>query len=240
MIHSLSAERIAGFYEVDPSGYMRISMNMLLADTGEQVVLFDPGTADFLPSRLKEEYGLEQEYSLEEILQQAGYQPEQVTDVIFTHLHFDHGSGAFKRVPGKIVKRFPQADYHVLREHFGYASDRNKKESSYFITLFFRYVDRIRWLEEWTGDWMDFRVYNGHTRGMVVPRIRTGEGEIHYVSDLIPMEIFLDPDACSGYDLDPELARKEKVDFLGGLDHPCELVLFHDPVRPRLIYPQPG
>jgi len=237
MINRISPAKIREHYEVDPEGYMRIAMNMMVVDTGERVVLFDPGTADFLPGRLKAEYGLEQTGSLEEILRAAGYEPEQVTDVIFTHLHFDHGSGAFRRVPGKIVKRFPEADYHVLKAHFDYASGRNKKESAYFITLFFRSVDRIRWLEEWNGEWMDYQVFQGHTREMVVPRILTGEGEVFYVSDLIPMEIFLDPDACSGYDRDPELARKEKVAFLEGRDRPCELALFHDPVRPVLDYP---
>ncbi len=237
MVNGLSAVKIREHYHVDQEGNMRISMNMMVVDNGERVVLFDPGTADFLPARLKAEYGLEQQGSLEEILNGAGYEPGQVTDVIFTHLHFDHGSGAFRRVPGKIVKRFPEADYHVLKAHFDYASARNKKESAYFITLFFRYVDQIRWLEDWSGEWMDYQVFQGHTRGMVVPRILTGEGEVYYVSDLIPMEIFLDPDACSGYDRDPELARKEKAAFLKGLDRPCELVLFHDPVRQRVCYP---
>lgn len=237
MINHLSVEQIREHYEVDPWGNMKIAMNMLLVDTGRQVVLFDPGTADFLPSRLKEEYGLELTGSLEEILEQSGYAVNQITDVVFTHLHFDHGSGAFMRIPGKIVKRLPEADYHVLKAHFTYASGRNKKESSFFITSFFRYVERIHWLEDWSQDWMDYRVFNGHTRGMVVPRIQTVEKDLHYVSDLIPMEVFLHPDVSSGYDLEPGLARREKTEFMESLDQPCELVLFHDPVIQKIEYP---
>jgi hypothetical protein len=60
------------------------------------------------------------------------------------------------------------------------------------------------------------------------------------MSDLIPMEIFLDPDAASGYDLDPALARREKMEFLETLDQPCEVILFHDPVRQKMIYPEGG
>jgi glyoxylase-like metal-dependent hydrolase (beta-lactamase superfamily II) len=127
---------------------MKISMNLLLVDTGNQVVLFDPGCADFLPSRVEAEYGLEMDESLEQILDRIGYSPEQITDVIFTHLHFDHGSGAFKRVPGKIVKRFPRADYHVLKEHFMYASGPEGKKSRDYITWFFKHVDKNRWLED--------------------------------------------------------------------------------------------
>ena len=84
------------------------------------------------------------------------------------------------------------------------------------------------------------RICNGHTCGMVVPRIITPEGDLYYVSDLIPMEIFLDPDAVSGYDLEPDVARREKMDFLKTIDQPCELVLYHDPVRKKIIYPEEG
>ncbi len=88
---------------------MKLSMNALLVKEGKQVVLIDPGTADFLPARLKQEYGFEMPVSLEEIMQESDLSVEEITDVIFTHLHFDHGSGAFKRVPGNIIKRFPNA-----------------------------------------------------------------------------------------------------------------------------------
>jgi hypothetical protein len=58
-----------------------------------------------------------------------------------------------------------------------------------------------------------------------------------YLTDLVPMESFMDPGVSSGYDLDPVLAREEKVKFLGGLPEPASLVFFHDPVTDRITYP---
>ncbi len=228
--------RISNLYKTDQEGNMRISMNALLVDTGNRVVLFDPGCADFLPSRFIASYGLEIHEPLEKVLDRRGYEAGQVTDVVFTHLHFDHASGAFARKPGQICKRFPNAAYHVLKAHYNYAFKPDKRESNSFASSFFRYLDFVSWLEDWEEDWMVLKIFNGHTRAMVVPGINSGKGWIWYVTDLIPMQSFLEPDVNSSYDLDPELALREKNDFLAGLPAESELIFFHDPLTDRMFY----
>jgi glyoxylase-like metal-dependent hydrolase (beta-lactamase superfamily II) len=237
MHNHLPSERITYYYDLDPEGYMKIAMNALLVETAEQLAIFDPGCADFLPSRFVESYGLEIPVPLEQTLSGLGYGAEQVTDVVFTHLHFDHGSGAFVRKPGMIAKRFPNARYHVLKEHYEYARKPDRRESNSFVTALFKYLDSVYWLEEWDASWMQMRIFNGHTKAMVVPGIETGDGTVWYLSDLIPMESFLAPDVNSHYDLDPELARSEKVDFLGSITGRSELIFFHDPLKERIFYP---
>ena len=237
MFNHLPSHRISTYYKLDGEGNLRISLNALLVIHENRVVLIDPGCADFLPSRLAESYELELPGTFEDTLAGIGYAPFQITDVIFTHLHFDHGSGAFIKVPGKIQMRFPEAKYHVLKEHYQYASSRNPEESNTFFTMFFRYLDQIHWLEDWKEEWMRFLVFYGHTKGMVVPKIRADGREIYYVSDLIPMEIFMESDVSSGYDLDPDLAISEKIEFLKGLETSSEIVFFHDPLKNSLFYP---
>jgi glyoxylase-like metal-dependent hydrolase (beta-lactamase superfamily II) len=216
---------------------LRISMNALLVDTGEQVVLFDPGCADFFPLKFIAQYGLKMDESIETTLANNGYRADQVTDVVFTHLHFDHGSGAFMRRPGRITKRFANARYHVLKEHYKYAANPDKREKDAFAMGLFKYLDSVQWLEDWKWDWMELKIFNGHTKGMVVPGINTGKGMVWYASDLIPMKSFLDPDVCSAFDLDPEIARKEKNKFLSELSPGSEIIYFHDPHTVRQFYP---
>lgn len=237
MIQPIPAGGIGQIFPLDPTGRMKLAMNALLLVEGERLVLFDPGCADFLPSRLVREYGLEIPEQIEVRLARLGFDAGQVTDVIFTHLHFDHGSGAFNRLPGRIVKRFPRARYHVLESHFNYAKRPDKKESDSFFTALFRYVDKIHWLEEWEFDWIRFRVFNGHTRGMVVPVISTPEGEVYYMTDLVPMELFLDEGISSGYDLDAGLSLHEKRNFLLEVTSPSRIIFFHDPLKESIIYP---
>jgi len=234
--HFERSERWSG-YQLDGKGRMRISMNALLVDSGDKLVLFDPGCADFLPARMLASYDLEIPQTLEKNLEILGYGVDQVTDVIFTHLHFDHGSGAFLRRPGRIEKRLPRARYHVLKEHFEYAAHPGKGEAGSFAMFLFNRLERVYWLEEWTGDWLKLKVFNGHTRAMVVPLI-TGPGGLScYLTDLIPLTSFLDSEISSGFDLDPDLARKEKNEFLQSIPKNTELIFFHDPLVDKKIYP---
>ena len=236
MIKPWTREQIGTMYPVDREGYMRLNMNALLVIEEDRRVLIDPGTADFLPARLREEYGFEMPVPLEETLLKAGMGSEDITDVLFTHLHFDHGSGAFKRIPGNIVKRFPKARYHVLKEHYQYALRPDRVEASSFSTVFFKRLEKIHWIEDWEYDWMKFRVFNGHTRGMVVPEIDTEKGKIFFVTDLIPMEAFLEPEVYCGYDLDPELQVREKQEFLAQIEPGSRLFLFHDTLKESVFY----
>lgn len=236
MIKPWTIDKVRQKYPLDNQGYMRLAMNALLVQEGECVVLIDPGTADFLPARLIKEYGLEIPVSIETTLKEAGLGVEAITDVIFTHLHFDHGSGAFRRVPGHIVKRFPNARYHVLKEHYRYALRPEGVEANSFSTAFLKRLDQIHWLEDWSCDWMKFQAYQGHTRGMVVPEIQDTEGTIYFASDLLPMEAFLEPEVHCGYDLEPELQIREKRDFLDRLEQGSQIILYHDPLKDRIFY----
>lgn len=236
MIRPWPVEKISLTYPVDQGGYMKLSLHALLVKEGERVILIDPGTADFLPARLRREYGFEMREPMELLLKRAGAGLEKITDVVFTHLHFDHGSGAFKRIPGNIVKRFPNARYHVLEEHYRYALRPDRVEARSFSTNFLKRLDEVHWLEDWEPDWMRFKVFNGHTRGMVVPRIETREGQVYFASDLLPMEAFLEPEVYCGYDLDPELQLREKQDFLDQMEPGSRLILFHDSLKESVFY----
>lgn len=236
MIKPLSLEEIALKYKVDQGGYIKLAMNALLVEIGDKKVLFDPGAADFLPMKLRLEYGLKIPLSLEDGLKDIGLHAGQITDVVFTHLHFDHASGGFKRIPGNIVKRFPNARYHVLKEHYRYAMDPDPGEADSFCTGLLKYLDQIHWLEEWEHDWITFRVFNGHTRGMVVPVMTIMKEQICFMSDLAPMEIFLEPEVWCGYDLDSRLLLREKQDFFGNLDPGSKIILFHDTLTESVLH----
>jgi len=236
MIKPLGPDQITTYYNIDEEGYMKLSMQAILVEEAGRKVLIDPGAADFLPLRLRQEYGVEMPVSLEEELSRLEVSTEQITDVVFTHLHFDHASGAFKRVPGNIVKRFPNARYHLLKEHYQYALDPDPKEADSFCTGLLKYLDRIHWLEDWDLEWMSFEVFNGHTRGMVVPEIHTNEGLTYFMSDLMPMEIFLKPEVWCGYDLETGLQLQEKERFLQNLTPKTRMILFHDTLKESVFY----
>jgi len=233
----IGLEKIGEMYPVDEDNSIRIALNALLVVNDERRILFDPGCGDFLPARLLKHYDLRCAAPIEESLDKMGWDADQITDVVFTHLHFDHCSGAFVRRPGFLGKRFPQADYHVSKEHYRYAQRPDKKEEGAFAAGLFRYVDKVHWLEDLKEPWLEWKYFHGHTRHMAVPGIRTPGGMNWYLTDLVPMESFLLPGVSSQFDLDPDLARSEKVNFLAEMPSGTEVIFFHDPNTQSKIIP---
>ena len=236
MIKPFSLDQIREKYTVDREGNMKLGMNALLVREGERSVLIDPGTADFLPARLKQEYGFEIPVALEDVLKGHGVEPQDITDVLFTHLHFDHGSGAFQRVPGAIVKRFPNARYHVLKAHYNYALRPDPVEAGSFSTALLRKLDEIHWLEDWDLEWITFRIVDGHTRRMVVPVIEDGIKRHYFLTDLAPMEIFMNRETWCGYDLEPALVLQEKEAILQEIPPGSELIFFHETLKESMFH----
>ena len=72
---------------------------------------------------------------------------------------------------------------------------------------------------------------------MVVPVIKTPDADTYFVTDLLPLELFLKSGVYSGYDMNPELAMQEKQEFLKELDESSRLIFFHDPLKESMFYP---
>jgi len=109
-------------------------------------------------------------------------------------------------------------------------------EANSFSTFLYKRLEEIHWIEDWQEDWINFRIFGGHTRGMAVPEILTEEGKVYFTSDLIPMKAFLDKEVYCGYDLKPELAMREKQEFLENLESGSRLILFHDSLTDSDFY----
>jgi len=215
-------------YTVDANNQMRIGMNGLLVETGDRVVLFDPGCATFLSKSLAETYDLLMEQPLTTIVAEAGYRPEEITDVLFTHLHFDHGSGAFLRIPGGIVKAFPNARYVVSRKQLSAIEKLPASESSSFFHKLLRFTGGISYLEDWQAEGIRFFVSHGHTDHMVVPIIDAGDHDVVFATDLLPMKVFTEPGAYSCYDVAVPLLAAERKQLFSSLRPDPEIIWYHE------------
>ncbi len=229
MINGVPEEEIRSRYRVGPGGDMEIGVNGLVVEMGDHTIVVDPGCAGFLPAALQASYGLRMEASPTEMVRRAGYEPDAITDVLFTHLHFDHGSGAFRRVRGGIEKAFSNARYVVHKPHLEYARKPITMEEGSFFERMLRYAGELTFLEDWKADGVTFFESSGHTRHMISLVFRKAGESVAFPSDLMPMELFADLSAYSGYDIHPARIHKERKKFLALLEQDTAVVLCHEP-----------
>ena len=67
-------------------------------------------------------------------LAQAGLKPEDITDVIQTHLHFDHCGGSVSQTDdGKLYPTFPNAKHYVQKENLAWARKPTDKDRASYL-----------------------------------------------------------------------------------------------------------
>src|SRR3972149_2034252 len=96
----------------DEANRIKLVTRNLLLINGNRKILIDTGMGDKWDEKSKNIYVINQEpESLCNSLSKLKLKPEDITDVILTHLHFDHTGGSTKLENGKLVPTFPNARY---------------------------------------------------------------------------------------------------------------------------------
>ncbi len=215
--------------QLPPDAQNRIPMTMrcLLIrslNTG-RLYLIDNGAGNKFNEKMSAIYGLDYgpqgEKRLEASLARAGVQPSEVTDIIFTHLHFDHCGGTTDWVDGQLSHVFPNARYHVHRDHFRTATEPNPREQASFLpdniepiaaaSERLSLVDVNQLVYE---PRLEALVMNGHTLGQQLPIMTNGDQHLVFVADLLPTAQHLPLVWVMGYDMFPTQTLKEKQEFL--------------------------
>ena len=109
------------------------AMRCLLIQSENRNILIDTGIGNKQSEKFFSHYHLNGDYSLDVSLNNAGLTPQDITDVILTHLHFDHCGGAVKEVDGELVPYFENAQYYVTQEQWDSAMNPNPREKASFL-----------------------------------------------------------------------------------------------------------
>ncbi|MFZ5939524.1 MAG: MBL fold metallo-hydrolase [Bacteroidota bacterium] len=219
------------------SGPLTLAARSLLVEHEGRRILIDPGLSPLIPPEQQEAYGISFPADLSGLPAVTGLSPETITDVILTHLHFDHTAGAISLENRRPVKRYPFARYHLPRVHTSYCREPDPSEADVLFWKWTKFME-ISWLEDWDEPWMRFEFVNGHTPGMAIPIIPCQGFDLVYGTDLIPMHQFTRNTVSSGYDLDPGMALEEKNRFLRSVKRPAVIILYHDPGLEYVTWPE--
>ena len=223
--------------EPDAQNRIPLAMRCLLLVGKERVVLIDTGIGDtFAGTKYQDIYAVDRsEATLEGSLAACGVAPEDVTDVILTHLHFDHAGGSTRRTDKGPRVTFPNATYHVQRRHWDWARDPNPKEAQSFRTDAFVPIEaagQVRVVEGETTllPHVEASLVHGHTEAQQIVTVRDADTTLVYVADLLPTTHHLPPAWTMAYDVRPLRTIDEKREFLAqAADSEWKLFFEHDP-----------
>lgn len=208
-------------YPCDENNLCNWSMRCLLIETGDRKVLIDCGIGDKQSQKFLGHYFLNGEDTLEGSLAKAGCSPGDITDVILTHLHFDHAGGAISWNEDKsdYLPTFPNATYWTSRQQWDWATNPNNREKASFLKENIFPIKEKGTLKLINGEneiipGISVRLFHGHTDGQVIPFIHYNGKTIVYMADLLPSVAHIPLPYVMSYDTRPLITMAEKEQFM--------------------------
>ena len=220
----------------DDRNRISLAMRCLLLRGHGRTILVDTGVGHKGTAKFEDIYGVDHQHStLEGSLADLEVGLEDVTDVLFTHLHFDHAGGATRRTDaGDLEVVFPRADLWVGARHWRWAHESPREAASFLPENLdpLEASGRLRLLEDVGRPFpnVDLEVVDGHTVGQVLPRVTDGERSLFYPADLVPTAAHVAPLWIMAYDVEPlsTLSEKERI-LTRAAREDWGLVFEHDP-----------
>lgn len=196
------------------------AMRCLLVEKGDRKILIDAGIGNKQSEKFFSHYFLNGEYSLNSSLNRIGVDASDITDVLLTHLHFDHCGGVVnKNEDQSLSLAFPNATHHLTESHWNHANNPNPREKASFLTENFELIQtqgKLNFVKEgdFLADVIEIKVFNGHTIGMIAPIIHTLEGQkIMYCADLYPSAAHIPANYVMAYDIQPLITMNERMEM---------------------------
>ncbi|HNR42078.1 MAG TPA: MBL fold metallo-hydrolase [Bacteroidales bacterium] len=220
----------------DENNFIVLALRSIVAETDGHVILVDTGWGDKQDAKFFRHLNLSGGEGLIEGLRRLGYSGNDITDVVFTHLHADHCGGATRLSnDGRTTKMvFPNAALHVSRVQWEWAVKNNPREEDSFLEeniLPLMHGGRLNLIDEDCELFRGFsvRICYGHTPGLMYAMIDYNGKTIVFAGDLIPTAAHVPLLWNMSYDIETLRTIEEKNRLLNeALDKNHIIVFQHD------------
>jgi len=208
-------------YPADENNMINLVSRSLLIETENRKILIDTGMGNKQDEKYFSYFHLFGNNSLEKSLSAIGCAPDDITDVVFTHLHFDHCGGAVKYNNSKTLLEltFKNAIHWCSTAQWQWATKPNAREkASYFNENYIPILEsgKLRFIdvegELYSG--INLKFVNGHTDGQMIPMIKYNNNTIVFMADFIASLGHIPISYIPSFDTRPLLSMQEKEAFL--------------------------
>ncbi|MBC7849052.1 MAG: MBL fold metallo-hydrolase [Chitinophagaceae bacterium] len=226
------------------------ALRCLLIEDNGRLILIDNGIGDKQDEKFFRHYYLHGDATLATSLQAKGFYADDITDVVLTHLHFDHCGGSITKTGDNLVPVFRNAKYWCSKDHWEWAVTPNAREKASFLKeniLPIQESGQLNFIEREkrgisTGKMdrkdsgiipsLSYYFADGHTESMLLPKISYKDRTIIFMADLLPSIAHLPIPYVMAYDMFPLTSLNEKKAFLEeAIEEDAILFFEHDPVN---------
>lgn len=217
------------------------AMRCLLIETGDRKILVDTGIGSKQSEKWQSFFEPHGPENLKDSLAAKGLSFEDITDVLLTHLHFDHVGGAVSLDKDKeLVPTFQNATYWSNEAHWAWANHPNDREKASFlkenfVPLFEKgQLQMVKFqkgehFENWLPGITLQKIF-GHTDAMMMLHLETDNGPYIYCADLLPSSLHISMPYVMAYDIRPLETLQEKAAlYKVALEKNAKLIFEHDP-----------
>jgi len=223
-------------YPADENNLCNWAMRCLLVVDGERKILIDNGIGDKQDEKFLKHYYLNGDDTLEASLAHLGLTTDDITDMVLTHLHFDHTGGSIKwnEDKTKLIPAFKNAKYWVSKAQWEWATKPNQREKASFLSeniLPMQESGQLQIVEQEGEIYPGFtlKLFNGHTDGQIIPHINYRGRTVVFMADLLPSTVHIPIPWVMAYDTRPLITLQEKESFFrDAVDKNYVLFFEHD------------
>ena len=207
-------------YPADDNNLCNWAMRCLLVVDGDRKILIDNGIGDKQDEKFLKHYYLNGDDTLERSLAILDFTKDDITDMVLTHLHFDHTGGSIEwnKDKTKLRPAFKNAKYWVSKAQWEWATKPNNREKASFLSeniLPIQDSGQLEIIEEDRELFPNFyvKLFNGHTDGQIIPHIKYKDRTVVFMADLLPSTVHIPIPWVMAYDTRPLLTLTEKEQF---------------------------
>jgi len=223
-------------YPSDENNLCNWAMRCLLIIDGDRKILIDNGIGNKQDEKWLKHYYLNGDDTLEASLAKVGESSNDITDVILTHMHFDHCGGSVKWNNDKTGYElaFPNAIYWTSQKQYDWATKPNRREKASFLKENIMPLEesgKLKLIDK-EGEFIPnitFKMFDGHTDGQIIPHINVDGKTVVFMADLLPATAHIPMPWVMAYDTRPLLTLTDKERFFkDAVDNNYILFFEHD------------